>query len=401
MAGLDLPYLVRSLGTLSGVPVRLCRGEELAYACFPVRLPRDPMEACRREVFSIREHVGYYVSPLFHYYGVIRGGEMRIIIGPTSQIMAGEQALRELAFRLDVPKGEVGDFVAGMHAIVPLPPESLLQMLCAVNHLINGGEKLELSDIAIYGEEQAALKSRVEARRTARFYGEDDAPRETHNTLALEEALMDIVRRGDSAALKSWLASAPAVHGGTMAGDQLRQLRNLFIVTATLSARAAIRGGMKENDAFALSDGYIRRVELLSSYGKIMNLQYNMLLEYTEQVEKLHRGRQPTRLAMEVARYVRQHLSEAITVEAMAAEFYMSRPYLSARFRQETGQTLTEYILGEKTEEAKRLLRWSDKSAAAIGAYLGFSSTAHFSRVFKKYAGVTPREYRMEENGGA
>ena len=41
-----------------------------------------------------------------------------------------------------------------------------------------------------------------------------------------------------------------------------------------------------------------------------------------------------------------------------------------------------------------RLERPNRETAAAIGAYLGFSSTAHFSRVFKKYAGVTPREYR-------
>ena len=394
MSQIDLPYIVRSLGTLSGVPVRLYRGGELMYSRFPVRLPRDPMEACRKEVFSITGHVGYYVSPLFHYYGVINAGDTRIVLGPTSQIMASEQALRELAFQLDVPKEEIPDFVSGILAIVPLPPESLLQMLCTVNHLLNGGEILEISDIAIYGEEQEALKSSVEKSRTERVYGENAQPQETHNTLALEETLMDIVRRGNTAALKSWLASAPAVRGGTIAGDQLRQLRNLFIVTATLSSRAAIRGGMKENDAFALSDGYIRRVELLTSYAKIMNLQYNMLLEFTEQVEKLHRGRHPTKLAAEVADYVRHHLSEAITVEKMAAEFYMSRPYLSARFRQETGETLTHYILGEKTEEAKRLLRWSDKTAAAIGAYLGFSSTAHFSRVFKQYAGLTPREYR-------
>ena len=394
MVHIDLPYIVRLLGTLSGIPVRLYQDGELLYSYFPVRLPRDPMEACRKEVFSIREHVGYYVSPLFHYYGVINAEDTRIVIGPTSQIMAGDQALRELAFQLDVPKAEIPDFVSGMHAIVPMPPENLLQILCTVNHLLNDGEKLELSDIAIYDEEQEALKSSVEKSRTERVYEESEQPQETHNTLALEEALMDIVRRGDTAALKSWLASAPAVHGGTIAGDQLRQLRNLFIVTATLSSRAAIRGGMKENDAFALSDGYIRRVELLTSYAKIMNLQYNMLLEYTEQVEKLHRGRHPTKLATEVANYVRHHLSEAITVEDMAAEFYMSRPYLSARFRQETGETLTDYILGEKTEEAKRLLRYSDKTAAAIGAYLGFSSTAHFSRVFKKYAGLTPREYR-------
>ena len=55
---------------------------------------------------------------------------------------------------------------------------------------------------------------------------------------------------------------------------------------------------------------------------------------------------------------------------------------------------LTDFILKEKTEEAKRLLRYSDKPLTAIGAYLGFSSASHFSRVFKAYVDTTPREYR-------
>ena len=394
MNHINLPYLVRAIGTLSGVPVRLYEGEALRCSWYPAKLPLDPIELYRREIFSIQAHVGYYVSPLFHYYGVINAGEMKLVIGPTSQIMASEQEKRALAFQCDVPKEEVPEFLSGMNAIIRMPAESLLQLLCTVNHILNDGELLELSDIAIYDVEQVELKSRVEKRRTERVYEDLAQPQESHNTLALEEALMSIVRKGDTAALKSWLASAPAVHGGIIAGDQLRQLRNLFIVTATLASRAAIYGGMSENDAFALSDGYIRRVELLTDYAKIMNLQYHMLLEYTEQVEALHRGRHPTKLATDVANYIRHHLSEAISVARMAEEFYMSRPYLSAKFRKETGETLTDFILNEKTEEAIRLLRYSEKSAAAIGAYLGFSSTAHFSRVFKKYAGVTPREYR-------
>ncbi len=95
-----------------------------------------------------------------------------------------------------------------------------------------------------------------------------------------------------------------------------------------------------------------------------------------------------------MANYVRHHLSEPIRVEKMAEEFFLSRPYLSSRFQRETGQTLTDFILKEKTEEAKRLLRYSDKPLSAISAYLGFSSHGHFSRVFRKYAGLTPGEYR-------
>ena len=72
----------------------------------------------------------------------------------------------------------------------------------------------------------------------------------------------------------------------------------------------------------------------------------------------------------------------------------MSRPYLSAKFKKEAGETLTDFIWKEKTEEAKRLLRYSDESFSSIGAYLGFSSPGHFSQVFRKYTEKTPSEYK-------
>ncbi|MBQ3276891.1 MAG: helix-turn-helix domain-containing protein [Oscillospiraceae bacterium] len=390
---IDWEYLTRSVARLSGIPVRAYRNGTELSRCFPVTLPRDPLEVCRKEVFAVTEHVGFYVSPLFHYYGVLNAGDIKIVVGPTAQIMADAQKLRELAFRADVPPEEVPAFVEGMNAIVRLPVETLLQMLCTMNHFLNGGEKLELSDLAIHETEQALIKSGVERRRTSRVYEEVPA-QQAHNTLALEEALMGIVRRGDSVALRRWLSAAPAIQGGTIAGDQLRQLRNLFIVTATLVSRAAIRGGMRQDDAFSLSDAYIQRAELLTSHSKIQNLQYNMLLEYTEQVEKLRRGEHTTKLSLDVANYVRHNLSEPVSVEKMAEAFFLSRPYLSSKFKQETGQTLTDFILKEKTEEAKRLLRYSDNPLSALSAYLGFSSHGHFSRVFKKYAGLTPGEYR-------
>lgn len=390
----DLPYIVRSMGALSGVPVRLFENGERTAVWFPAKLPKDPMALYETEIFSIRTHVGYYATPLFHYYGIIRAGEAAIVVGPTSQIMASEQDLKEFAFKLDVPKEEVSAFVAGMQSITRLPVETLLSMLCTMNHFLNGGETLTLSDIAICGDEQASIKTTVERRRTARVYEDAPRPKELHNALAVEEALMEIVRKGDTAALRRWLSQAPSIRGGTIAPTQLRQLKNTFIVSVTLASRAAIRGGMREDDAFTLSDGYIQRVELLHDQSKIMNLQYHMILEYTEQVEKLHRTQHGSKLATDVANYVRHHLSEPISTEKMAEEFFLSRPYLSAKFKAETGETLTDFILREKTEEAKRLLRYSDKSAAAIGAYLGFSSHGHFIRVFKRYAGLTPNEYR-------
>ena len=97
-----------------------------------------------------------------------------------------------------------------------------------------------------------------------------------HNTLALEQTIVNIVRKGDTAALREWVKNAPAVRGGVLSADGLRQMKNTFIVTATLISRAAIRGGMDINDALSLSDAYIQKCELLNSIDRIINLQYHM-----------------------------------------------------------------------------------------------------------------------------
>ena len=392
MNHVDLPYICRTLATLSGVPTRVFTGETLQFFHSVVVLPRDPMELYRKEIWAVTGHVGYYITPRFYLYGIINSGPVKIIVGPTAQIAAGDHALRELAFRTGVPKDETQAFVDGMKSIIPIPLESLLMMLCPINYILNN-EALELKDIAIEEAEQEAIKKRVEYRRTKKVY-EDQPQGFQHNTLQLEETLMDMIRRGDSAALSAWISQAPAIRGGVLAADALRQQKNTFIVTATLASRAAIRGGMHAEDALSLSDAYIQRMETLSSQSGISNLQLNMVLEFTEQVEKIRHGGNPSRLAIEVANYIQHHLSEPINTEELASALYLSRTHLSRKFKNETGMTLTDFILNEKTEEAKRLLRYSDKSAAAIGAYLGFSSQGHFARVFKKFSGQTPNEYR-------
>lgn len=278
-----------------------------------------------------------------------------------------------------------------------MPLESVMQILCTINYVLNG-EKLTLQDISIYDAEQDDLQKQFIEQQVVLtesvYRAEDQSTQNIHSSFQLEQTLTDMIRKGDTAALREWIASAPAVNGGKLAIDQLRQMKNTFIVTATLASRAAIRGGLDVDDAFSLSDSFIQKCELLNSPEHIINLQYHMVLSFTQRVERLRSGKNPSKLVMDVTNYIHHHLSEAITAEAIAKALYLSRPYLSRRFKAESGESLTDFILKEKTEEAKRLLRYTDKTAAAIGVYLGFSSQGHFARVFKKYGGATPHEYR-------
>ncbi len=396
---LDLQYLCTTIGNLSGIPIRIYEGETLRFFYSQSALPCDPMVICQKEVFAVHAHVGYIATAHFHYYGIVNSGKAKIVIGPTRQIPESDQELRELAFRADVAAEDKEAFIAGMKGIVRMPFESILQILCTINHVLNG-ESLALADIAIYHEEQErleTLQNRQQAENKLSAAGALEREAQAiHNTYDQEQTILSLVRKGDTAALREWFSTAPAIRGGVLAREQLRQRKNMFIVTVTLVSRAAIRGGMDIEDTFTVSDSYIQQCELLSTPEAITNLQYRMILDYTERVERLRLGKRPTKLTLDVANYIQHHMSEPITAEKIARELFLSRPYLSRRFKKETGECLTDFILKEKTEEAKRLLRYSDRPLSAISSYLGFSSPSHFSRVFRRYALMSPGEYRLK-----
>lgn len=92
--------------------------------------------------------------------------------------------------------------------------------------------------------------------------------------------------------------------------------------------------------------------------------------------------------------YIREYLSEDLNVEQMAKDLYVSRSYLSTKFKKETGMTLTVYIQEQKIKKAMEYLKNTDKSVLEISTFLGFSSQGYFQNVFKKCTGMTPKEFR-------
>ena len=129
MENLDLHYLCTVIGNLCGIPIRLYDGEHLTFSYSFVKLPKDPVELYREDIWRIRNSVGYYVTRIFNYYGIINFGTQKIIIGPTRQTGNTDQELRELAFQLDITPEDTQDFVTGMKSIIRMPLESIMQIL--------------------------------------------------------------------------------------------------------------------------------------------------------------------------------------------------------------------------------------------------------------------------------
>jgi len=95
-----------------------------------------------------------------------------------------------------------------------------------------------------------------------------------------------------------------------------------------------------------------------------------------------------------VARYVDEHLTSKITLQDLALAAGLSRMYFAAQFRAATGLRPHEYLLKRRIERAVELLKRAEISLVDVALTVGFQTQAHFTTVFKRFAGDTPYQWR-------
>lgn len=100
-----------------------------------------------------------------------------------------------------------------------------------------------------------------------------------------------------------------------------------------------------------------------------------------------------SRIVRQVQELVAAETGE-VTVRAIAERVYLHPVYLSKVFKSETGESLGDYIIRIKMERARYLLQHTNRKIYEITAELGYQNPQYFSRMFKKYYGMTPNEYR-------
>lgn len=95
-----------------------------------------------------------------------------------------------------------------------------------------------------------------------------------------------------------------------------------------------------------------------------------------------------------VISYIDQNIDKELSCEDIANHVFLNPIYLTRIFKKETGLSLSEYLLQQRLKLARDLLSKTNMPVSAVAAHVGYSNFSHFSRMFRKYTGLSPVDFR-------
>lgn len=389
-------YLSRQLHTIvrswapplqdGRVPDVYCARMDLTDSYFPDRLLSGSLMAWRKEnpclplLFSIGRDVCYAFVP---------APELDLLIGPVR--FSSPVRMNRNIEGIPLPDDEL--------SAAPVCEFSDFTGLVLLAGNLQHPTALDLDDLVAANCMDSSMDDAIMEDLSALVFDrrEQEQP---HNPYDQELREFTSIEQGDIPALRKSLQEDYTGKIGTLAKDEVRQMRNRAIVVITLASRAAIRGGLLPEISFSMSDVFIQRIEEETDTAVLLNIMHQFEFRYAEMVAELNaqkagRPKKDQNPRVELCKdYIFRHLHEKISVRDMAGELFLNANYLSEIFRQHEGMTITDFIVKEKVNLTKNLLSYSPYTYSEIAAYLGFSSQSHLGKVFKKLTGLTLKQYR-------
>lgn len=235
----------------------------------------------------------------------------------------------------------------------------------------------------------------VEKELTALLRYERDNP-EYRMSYNREIDFYDTVASGDLEKLEELYNNITQTRFGILSASSLTSNKYHGVILTALLSRFCIEKGLDITVSYSLSDIYINRIDMAKTEKEVDEIKRALTFDYCRRMRNIVKTGVVSRHVVMAIEYIRNHIQDNLTVEAIADALGLNVSYLSKLFKQETNKTLSHYIRDMKIDIAKNMLRHLDESSLAIANYLGFSSQSHFIQVFKKETGMTPEEYRKK-----
>lgn len=335
-------------------------------------------------IFRCHASLNHIVFPLInkqHFLG-------SILVGPFLMDTPDSILLSELSKKYNIPTAETLDLYDEMINIAVIPPAT-------VNHI---SRLLYFLFCNLIGDSKEELKNnnkkliqQSKINESIQRYKELEVPT-TSYPYEKEKELIIKAKTGN-------VQDANAILNDLLGyvlfseGNSLDTVKNRAVELCSLLSRAAIEGGAPTDNILKLNNHFLKNIQQITT----METLCYKLQEIVETFSESMFNYLPTKnneLIKKAMVYISQNFHTNITLENVAGHVHLHPSYFSTMFKQSTGSSFKEYINMVRIEESKRLLTNTDFSIIDIAIAIGFEDQSYFSKVFKKYTGMTPKQFR-------
>lgn len=336
-------------------------------------------------IFSCHADLNHIVFPLINQ-NVLFGS---ILVGPFLMDEADSVLIEDISKRYSFTTSELlelYDESKYLQVISPSRVTYLSKMLYYMFSSLLSDSKQQLIINQNKLHQQSRINESIQMYKTSGAYQSTSYPYEKERLLIMRLKTGDI--REAKALLNDLLG-----YVFFSEGSNLEIVKSRSIELCALLSRAAIEGGATSDSILKINN------QLLTVIPTITNMD-DLCYKLQEAIDVFNEcmfTQIPTKsneVVKKAILYISKNFANPLTLETVAKEVHLNPAYFSTIFKQATGSSFKEYLNMVRIEESKRLLANTDYSLIDIAIATGFEDQSYFSKVFKKFTGLTPKQYR-------
>lgn len=338
-----------------------------------------------QDIFSCR----YFFIPLPE-----QPKKTALVVGPYISKLVSNDEIEEKAITFSLSASIIRNIRKYFMVVPYIPDDSYIS--AAVNCLC---EKLygSLNNFKIKTERKEELND-LSVLITGKKHDDNDSPlisiQMIEKAYEQENRLLNAISQGLVHKAEMYFTSGkPSDMLESRIADRLRNAKNFLIVLNTLARKAVEQGGVHPIYIDSVSSDFAIKIEACRTTDECDNLFFTMIRQYSRLVQK-HSQKGYSLLVQKVITCIDTDITADLSLKTQAKLLNVNPSYLSTLFKKETGITLTDYVNQKRVERAKQLLKAGNAQIQTVAQSCGILDVNYFTKIFKKYAGVTPKEYR-------
>jgi len=207
-----------------------------------------------------------------------------------------------------------------------------------------------------------------------------------------ENQMLEFIRAGNKQEAQRLLNDILG-HIFFSSGGRIEVMRARTTELVVLLSRSAMEGGADADKIFGMSFQYMRELSVINTTDQLSMWLSAVITRFIDTMF----APEANGISEEISRvmvYIRQNCMNKLTLQEAAEYICLTPTYFSRLFKLKTGVAFSDYLNSVRVEAAKEMLHNPKLSLVDIASFAGFDDQSYFCRVFKKYTGASPKQYR-------